>query len=339
MTKKTTEVQVNLRISPDLKDRLQAEAKHNGRSLNAELTAHLEASLSQTKSGYSQAIKKLDELLVRHQSSPRIQNIGKRLNHLLTCTNKIRYIRTNLTPSEVALRIGKTHAHDVESWFAGELEPSFTELRSLADFFACSHDWLLFGKGSPYPSEYLSNFDTVAEMTEFCSQPNDTEKQVSHIYFVRNATEAGELLIVKHYEDWRCTVYRTNIHVSNMVGNTGMRTRAILTMTLNALCESRWHTKTQSYIVHDDVYDQLAEGMLNPLSILHDMSHVPWMDDIWDKTMYEERKLDYWDGWTTMCIDNANYIQSRYDDDLEQIRKKTHPVFEVLNENYRSYYP
>ena len=95
----------------------------------------------------------VDPLLVQDSRNTRRKEVAERLNRMLTQVNAGRR-GTKLTPSHIAEAIKEERAEDVEDWFLGEKEPSFSQLSAIASFLGVDSDWLKHGDKALYPPEY-----------------------------------------------------------------------------------------------------------------------------------------------------------------------------------------
>lgn len=69
---------------------------------------------------------------------------------------------------------------------------------------------------------------------------------MNEVLFIRNDSKAGEILIVKVFDSYRCQVYQTSVHMSDVVGATGTKYRAVMTLVLEAFYRSQWKLKVKS---------------------------------------------------------------------------------------------
>ncbi|UXZ04870.1 hypothetical protein [Moraxella nasicaprae] len=53
----------------------------------------------------------------------------------------------------------------------------------------------------------------------------------------------------------------------------------------------------------------LKQGMEHPLKLMARTTFIPWMDDIWDRGMYERQSADYyWQGYKDLCFRVQAYV-------------------------------
>lgn len=298
----SAEVQVNLRLPIELKERIHNEARKNNRSLNAELGDRLQKSFVGLDDAHFDILDKLEELITRHQASNRTKNIGDKLNSLL---GELFHIPSApyLTPALIAHDLGFDRASMVEKWFQGRLEPTFAQLDMLAHFLGASPEWLSFDIGACYPTLRAPSMFSAESFVEFCFTPEESFNDVEQVLFIRNNSEAGEVLIIKQYSVRQARVFDTNIHLSHVVGATGARDQAEFVAALKNIKQSDKKLKTISYLISPDKYEKLIRGGEHPLKVIGREPVSYWADDIWDKQMYLQQKdNEYWQGWKDLCI-------------------------------------
>lgn len=137
------EVQFNLRVPHELKEKVKTSAFDNNRSINAEAILRLHDSFSVSKENLSQIIKELENICKQYETSPRREAIAKRLNQCLIQMNN--GLSRKVKPARIARDLGEEYAEPMENFFEGKTEPSFKQLKILAAYFDVDPDWLLFG--------------------------------------------------------------------------------------------------------------------------------------------------------------------------------------------------
>lgn len=335
----TEDVQVNLRLPIPLKEKLQNIAKENSRSLNAELNERLLASLETAEDNYSTAVNTIVALADRFQTSNRVIDIKNRLQFLLDEAQKIPHAPF-LTPALIASKLGYEYATETEKWFEGQLEPSFSQLKQLANFFGCNESWLQFGMDKPFLPKHYSHFRSVVDVVDFCTTPTDGVDKVREILIIRNDSTAGEILIIKVFNSYSCQLYQTPVHLSEVNGATGTHYRAILTLALEALNRSLWKLKIKSFLVKPPMYETLIAGEQNPLHTMARIGFSHWMDDIWDSSMYNKADNSYWQGWQKLCRTIASDIQhdQNLSEDKASIGNLSHQAITLLNARFYQYF-
>ena len=330
-----SDVQVNLRLPIELKEKLHEIAKNNNRSLNNELNERLINSFAQSNnSNHALLIKELDEFLSEYRQIPRLSDIANRLNFSLNEVNEIRFAN-RLNPSLIAYELGFDYAAQMEGWFEGRIEPSFEQLKKLARLLGCSEEWLLFGLGKPYPVKSAPSTFDVNSFINFCLDTKDTfyEKVIS-LYFVLGESSLGELLIIKQFSNRACQVYETTLSlgVNSRVGVTGTEVRSMFVIALQALVKSAWQTKTHSFVLEPSSFERIKSGDEHPLKVLFKFNYLNWIDYIYSDSL---DSMNFWDGWESVRseiirdIRNSEVLSS----EKSLVHSQQHEVFKLLNQS------
>lgn len=268
-------------------------------------------SFSTPNDSYADIIQKMDEIVARHHKTKRLSAIKERLNIALLELCKVPMVR-QLTPVRIAYELSYERANEVVRWLEEDLEPTFTKLEQLADYLGCDIAWLMFDEGCPYPTKNkdFSNLNTVEAVVEFCFEREVGFDEVQKVLFIRNDTRTGEVLIIKQFDQKHAQVYTTNIHLSDVVGATGARMQALFVLALRFICKSsEYKHRAMSYVFDTYRCEQLKQGMQHPLNLMAHTTFIPWMDDIWDRYMYEKQDVDYyWQGYRDLCFRVRAYI-------------------------------
>ena len=298
-------VQFNLRIPAELKALISEAAQVSGRSINAEAQYRLEASFKSNEGSYSEALNRLKDFFDAHLRSNRLISLAHKLSFIL---NEAQAVDSFNTPSisRVAEALGYDNVITIEDWFEGRKEPSFEELNKLAEYFGCQSDWLMHDENRPFVKEQFEFGSDIEDNANRLLKGNDNN-EVKSLWFARNNTENGELVIIKHFDSWRGSILDTRVHVSNKVGIGGSEDRALLSLTLKYLCKHHL-LKTKGAIISELDYNELIWAKENPIKIIDKYRQNHWIEDIWDKSMYSKKNNSYWKGWCEMCISNAVYI-------------------------------
>lgn len=305
MTNKV-DIQFNLRIPSELKEKIELVARDNNRSINAEITFRLYNSLSLSQGKLQEGMQVLEELLLYKEPTARRKIIHERLG---LCLKQINAAGFDIKPDRIAKAIGEEYAEPMEKIFGGLQEPSFTQLEKIAQYLNIVSDWLLFGEKSMFDVKYirlprstktsaawLLNQDTeLDESNNSIDQINN--KKLLSLYFIRN--DSGDLVIVKRYEDWYCAVFTTPYSVSESIGATGEADLVGLFSVWKLLYQTSNNVSIQSYILNQESFNALTSGVEHPLSILKKYSAKPWWEDIWDIKNYKAK--EYWSGWSSLC--------------------------------------
>ncbi|WP_296404220.1 Arc family DNA-binding protein [Psychrobacter sp.] len=298
-------VQFNLRIPSELKALVSEAAKASGRSINAEAQYRLEASFRDNEESYSEALTKLKSFFDVHLRSSHLISLAHKLNFLL---NEAESVNSLNTPS--ITRVAEAFSYDnvltVEGWFTGRKEPSFEELNKLAKYFGCRESWLIHNEGKPFLKENFEfgfNIKNNAErLLEGCNG-----NEVQALWFVRNDTIYGELVIIKHYDTWRGSVLNPRIHLCDAVGFHDNEYKALLTLTLKYLYEFRTPL-IRGALVSDSDFNELIWAEQNPVKIIGKYNHNDWVRGIWDESLCSNKNDSYWKQWHNMCSSIAFQI-------------------------------
>ncbi|QUY51889.1 Arc family DNA-binding protein [Psychrobacter pacificensis] len=303
----TKNVQFNLRIPTELKERIAVASQASGRSINAEAQYRLEKSFNSQNGSYKEAIVELREFFDSHLRKNRLEEISQKLNFLL---EEARAVTGTDSPSisRVAEALGYKTVGLTEDWFEGRKEPDFEVLTKIAKYFGAQEKWLIHNEGKPFEKidfEFSRDIERNAEqLLSGCTDGSEAQA----IWFVRNQSKNGELIIVKHFNSWHGQVLDTRVHVSNTVGFGGAEDRALMSLTLKYLCRKHL-LKTYGTIVSEADYDRLLWEKENPIKVIQNFRRSTWIEDIWDKSMYMKEENSYWEGWIDMCRSNATFIE------------------------------
>lgn len=262
------------------------------------------------------AIRAWVEPQLRANARPsRAAVVGQRLRYVLDEISEQKP-GAPVAPSRIAEALGWAHAEALESWFAGDSEPSFTELSAIASIAGCSSAWLAHGDGQPFPSQYARIPEDAAKGTEWLLQPlADGDAPPSHVLLVRSETEAGAFAIVKRFSAWQAQAYHTPYHVSEVIGAGGEASLAWLTLVFERLYQ-RWTRDSaltvESYLVSEDVFRALLEGKRHPFNVMRTSRAVAtcWWEDLWDETQFRKQQ-EYWPGWLSLAERMARVVEGR----------------------------
>jgi antitoxin FitA len=256
----------------------------------------------------------VEPLLATDERSVRRKQLAERLNRLVEQFNIGGGRR--LSPSQIAERIGEPIAENVENWFHGVEEPTFSQLSAVATLLGADPDWLKHGEKCIYHVEYhrLSEnpFAAVDWLLQWTPPEGGTEGQVlTGLHIVRSDDPTGNLLLVKESRNHHYVTYRTPVHVSEEIGAGGEGSLAALFVTLQLLYK-RYATSrlaVKSYLLRSDDLRQLTSGNTNPGALLTEGSQSCWWEDIWDGKMSSQH--DYWPGWSNLCERIERVISAR----------------------------
>lgn len=286
------DVQFNLRVPNDLKEKVESAAKENGRSINAEAIARLESSFQASNQDLSVALRVFEQLLLAKTASPRKQELAERLNLAMNHINQLPRICANLSPARIACDLGAEYGEDFELYFSGQLEASFLQLEKISTYFGVDPMWLKFGTKSMYNVSYARLPRDVENAIAWLSAEGKTKQ----ICFLREDTKEGALLIVTRYNDWVCNIYSTPYHVSECIGSSGEADLKALLKLWRVLCVKERQIDIDSFLVDSVMYRKLSSGFFHPLDLIEQLPKGYWIEDIWDKEMTES----YWEGYTSL---------------------------------------
>lgn len=258
----------------------------------------------------------VEPLLVQDSRNTRRKQVAERLNRMLTQTNSGRR-GPKLTTSHIAEAIQEERAEDVEDWFLGEKEPSFSQLSAIASYLGVDPDWLKHGDRALYPPAYQRLSENPFEAVDWLLSWNPADSQsngkLKTLHLIRADSPAGELYIVKESEKGHFLTSHTPIHVSEEIGAGGEASLAALFVTLELLYKR--YTKLGSdimvlgYVLRPDDVTQLMSGNTHPGSLLKESSRSMWWEDIWDREMAPGHS--YWPGWKSLYERIERVISAR----------------------------
>lgn len=304
-----TETQFNLRVPIELKEQIEKSAKESNRSINAEAISRLNESYLLNQHATSENLKALESMLLRSSPTSRCSVVAERLNIVLNEINSLP-IFPSLKPARVARGIGEEYAELVENWFAGKQEPSFKQLESIAAYLGINADWLLFGDGRKYQFGHHRVPESAVEGVKWLLGLDEVIRP-THVYFIRQKSQCGELIIVKRYNDWRCTIHQTPYHVSEEVGSGGESSLSHLLVIWHLLyvIYVKVGPTIKSFILPPDEFNRLLGETNHPLLPLVHEHGQPWWEDIWDRNM--DGRNNYWPGWAELCQRMQGVVASK----------------------------
>ena len=135
----TVESQFKLRLPTTLKLKIENEAQGLKRSMNAEIVARLENSFKN--------FKKLDNngVLSPYQLLDRKKELSNRLIKAIEFFNSLQAKEIKYT--HIAEQLEYKTAELVLDWIQGKHEPSFSQLREIAEYLKVNPSWLIHGDG------------------------------------------------------------------------------------------------------------------------------------------------------------------------------------------------
>ncbi|MCO1451104.1 FitA-like ribbon-helix-helix domain-containing protein [Burkholderia multivorans] len=264
--------------------------------------------------------------------STRLAEVGTRLSALLDQVNQVRRSTRPLRPSHIAQEIGEERASEVEDWFIGRLEPTFSQLAAIAEFLGGSRSWLQHGDGRMFEvgTDRLSedSGEAVAQLLNLHQAARPTT-----VHLVREADEVGRLFIIQQYGEWKCQTWKTPIHVSDHIGAGGEKALACLSVTLNLLYKyhassNGLHVLIRSYQLPSDACSAILAGSTHPLGPLEGTAYeCPWWEDFWDETEFR-KDHEYWPGYRALCerIYRVVSLNKSLNDARDRIDRRNHPL-------------
>lgn len=246
--------------------------------------------------------------LVKNERNVRRTVVAERLGRAVEQINDRRYAHKQ-SPSHIAMAIGEPKAEEVEDWFLGLQEPTFKQLEAIAHHIGVQPKWLQHGDGRMFyvESERLPSdpFEAVKWLLSWEVSEGEPQATVSSIYFVREYSEVGALVVIKQSSLGHYRVYTTPYHVSEHIGSGGEASLTHLFLTWEALYERKGPAQHCSnfqvvgYLTKPEDFSLLCQGNTVPDRVLKDSNVSTWWEDIWDEKM--QSKHEYWPGWNSLC--------------------------------------
>lgn len=328
---KKSDVQVNLRLPIELKEKIHAIAKKNNRTLNNELNIRLVASFNApTPSNQQQITHDLHEFFENYQKSNRLIDISNRL-HLLV--NEANYLHKMplLNPSLLAYQLDFDTACNVEAWFDGRVEPKFDDLKQIAKIFGCSEDWLLFGLGRPFQAKKLPDFDSFDQLIEFIITPDDPYNTLTNIYLIRCDNLAGELGILKQYNDRTCQFFTTDIYLNENLTEKQAYKTAFFSLVIYVLTHADAMPNCFGYVLDGELFMRLLEGKEHPLKVINKAEHGEygeWCFDLFDISFGHDKKN--WVNWADFYEKNLTFIKNTpyLNEIYTRLLNQQHPILQ-----------
>ena len=326
------DIQFNLRIPEELKNKVDDAAKANQRSINAEATSRLYDSFVMNDNIQVEAAKIVEKFLRSHSPTERKKVVAKRLNFVLSELKKIYHFR-EFTIAELAFEIREDTADEAEAWFRAELEPTFGQLEKIAQHTSVNPNWLLFGKQTPYDIQHIRLNEYLDQDIKLLLGPDPSNEylsasKVKEIKFIRELSETGQLIILKIYENYAVETYYPPYHISDVNGVGGYNSLlyfCLLTKVLLRYYKSK--VNVYSHLLSEEQFKLILTGTVHPLTIAEKLHHIPWVDDLADRL--PNKNLDYWDGFDTLRarilrdFAEKEYIQEIWNDPKLYLK---HPI-------------
>ena len=326
------DIQFNLRIPEELKNKVDDAAKANQRSINAEATSRLYDSFVMNDNIQVEAAKIVEKFLRSHSPTERKKVVAKRLNFVLSELKKIYHFR-EFTIAELAFEIREDTADEAEAWFRAELEPTFGQLEKIAQHTSVNPNWLLFGKQTPYDIQHTRLNEYLEKDIKLLlgSNPNNeylNNSRVKEIKFIRELSETGQLIILKIYENYAVETFSPPYHISNVNGDGGYRSLLYFCLLTKVLLRYyQPNVSIHSHLLPEEQFKLILTGTVHPLTIVEKLHHIPWIDDLADKL--PDGILDYWNGFDVLRariiqdFAKEKYIQTIWNDPELHLK---HPI-------------
>jgi hypothetical protein len=254
-------------MSPELHERITAAAKAQNRSINAEINARLEATFLEGTLG-------------------RLHWLFEQMRDLLG--------PSTFSASILAEGIGEETPSRLDRVLSGLEEPTFKMLDAIAAYCCANAQWLKHGTGSP--------FNTVSPMAnygaEFCSEL--MAQPLSALHIVGAKTPEGQISIVKQTTEKDFFIYRTTIHLSDVIGATGHSHQIQFLETCITLSQKCVHVV--GYLVDFEFFLEISHGEKHPLLLLKGSPRSFWADEWWDFDYLDRagEMKEPWEGFNTL---------------------------------------
>jgi hypothetical protein len=274
-----------LRLPEGVRERIADAARANNRSMNAEIVARLEETLS--------------------------HGVVGRLRSVLRWINQERPY-THLSPSVIAEGIGEPNAAYLEHVFNNNAEPTFDVLDGIANYLGIRPDWLKHGNGHPFPTESERHYGLglADRIISFSA---------SSICLIRSDNENGNVAITIQLDDIKYITLTTTMHMSNNIGAGGMVDLA----NFSNACRKLWRdikTKVINIQLDSNAFKQLTMGDIYPKTAIKMGSNAEYFREWWDWSMFTKQgAYEYWPGYSELCrsvyalVDGNKILRSERD--------------------------
>lgn len=243
----------------------------------------------------------------KDERSARVLEVSARLRDALGQVNSVRQTSLLIKPSHIAEAIGDEKCEDAENWFAGQAEPTLKQIESIASFLGCSASHLKHGDFGLFPTNYCRISRVLEDGMAWLLDTDGHEKLVG-LYFIRATDSEGSFVVIKQYDEHKCTTYRTPFHISEDVGANGESDLAHLVVLLEFLYlqytssanTSMKGITIKSYVLPREELEPVTSGRTHPLKLVQSIqTDQPWWEDIWSQD--EVKRTNYWVGWKALC--------------------------------------
>lgn len=291
--------QVKLRIPTELKQRIEAEAQDAKRSMNAEIVARLENSFN-----FKKVVTEGQQLnqLGPYHLLDRKRELSDRLIIAIQWLNSSQF--KEIKYSHLAEQLGYETAEIFLDWVQGKQEPTFSELRKIAQFFGVNQDWLIHGDGHPTPHAFFEvSGNPEIDIPKLFQTQGITDQeiilsQIKKINFIRNLSTEGELVIVREFKSGYADVLETRAHVSTSIGEGGRITLQAFARLWASLYNSTYRNLIDSYLLNKSKFNQIREFDVHPLSIIRHTPASFWWEEVWKNGLNPHAREVYRDQWS-----------------------------------------
>lgn len=328
------DVEMTLTISTALNKKIFDSAKKNNATLSAEIANRLNASFILDDTTMESCLSSLTTLIARNELNAKkegavVSQTSLRLNRLLDDYRQLKKDST-ISPAEIAYLAKFEHRGDTESWFSGEIEPSFADLGRLATFFNCDHKWLLFDKGVPYPLGKLRfGLSDASDLISSLIHCHSTKLALytSNLIFVASKGENGDLMAIKVGANGNSESYQLPMNIADRIKPTQNEGLPILVLALEAIHNSDFESRSQGVIIEEHDFNLLLAGETPAMLVLDgyiDKSTHDWSKRIFKYDEFlKQDEVNYWTGFEDIVARTNTKIDHIYKEQRLSIKDKT----------------
>lgn len=210
------------------------------------------------------------------QPDSEVASIVKRFNQVLDLLNERRSYG-KYTIAGLAQLMKLHSVGELECVFLGSQEPSFEFIDHFCATFGINRSWLIEGKEAPF-SEYEGvHFDPLDYLYEI------EALEPSRIYFIRSASELGEVFLLLKLSDCKYKIVSQIWHISDHVGAGGESQIFGMYQLIVKLKKSRLSTFCGGRTLPEERFNELFSGKVFPGSVIDfPVQENPWWDDFVD---------------------------------------------------------
>ena len=267
--------------------------------MNADIVARLQDSFDVDINSLNTVLKAIEELVSKNIHSARKLEVADRLNFL---KNIFSQFDKDLSSSVIALKIEEEYVEHVDLWFKAKLEPSFSQLRKVAQLFNCDIDWLFHGLSKPFTVVEDIFPVNPTEAIAWFNKSHQLYGEPLKIFLIGQQDTPDDLYIVKIYEFNRFETFLIkNISLDYKIDGQKFKNLQDFANCLKLISKNHelasLKKKIKSFVLKRENFEQLLSGQSHPLCVL--TTYTPWWEDIWDESFYH--KNQYWNGWIELC--------------------------------------